>query len=648
MKDSSDNLSDIDTRLISSDSEKSCFCEQMWCFIARYAWIVFLCIFIFIFKAWYPTHKTKPLKSAKYISPWNRNVDIKYFVHMTDIHVNSFNNKHTPHFEQALKVAEKLKADNLLITGDLVDNWGKVFLKSKFGHQEEADYQLYKKISEPYFAKYQKVIDFPGNHDVFGLYQFESPIHYVLNYSHYLNQTAIDSIEKYWASTIETSDFIYLAINSFRFPSPHAKFDYFARPSEEMAQTIKEELSKANELSLKTNKPVFAACHFPLNFFIPNKGIKRAFKEIPVHQYISGHTHPGSPDYYHHDTVLEIVAPDVKEHKSISVVTYDNGRSGFQSFKLDEVPDVILSHPMPYTQYSEKYCFNEQNTEIRALVFGNNELTIKVSGDLVGQLHKSKEIKPGVSIYSMPMNLSNGFHHLSFSGDFTHEIDFFIGDELPSFKEHIYGRFNEFMTGIFYSIVIPIFILIIIMPCQTKLDLKIEKSENKFLYIFGGFLKVRSWMIYLPKWMRNMFFGLFFCPLIMPICLTNDEGHYGIVTMYGVYLPGIFYYDIWGQFMAMMYEGIMLSTTMFAVGASISKTWNIFNILDLIIAIGAICYGLYFANTAVYEIGGPLWSNLSPLFVLIPIGILIFLIIWRIKNKSTFFLGTSSFKCKIH
>ncbi|OHT12143.1 hypothetical protein TRFO_03800 [Tritrichomonas foetus] len=115
-----------------------------------------------------------------------------YFIQLSDTHVSSTDPKTQETFENLLKISQFFHSDTLVITGDLVDNCENT-KRPRYCDQNEADYKAYRKILDKYSSDYECIVDIPGNHDMYGVYNpkdsFYSKYSVLMNELNENNQT---------------------------------------------------------------------------------------------------------------------------------------------------------------------------------------------------------------------------------------------------------------------------------------------------------------------------------------------------------------------------------------------------------------------------------------------------------------------------
>jgi predicted MPP superfamily phosphohydrolase len=572
---------------------------------------------IFIFKQLLPEFvDSGVILSGPLIKPWNNAEGPILFGHLTDVHVNSYEPKCNHKLPAALDHYVNLSIPTLLVTGDLVDNWGDRWW-GRFGEQHINDGRLYAEIMSRYIPKFEHVIDIPGNHDEFGLAEFSSPRHFVLNYSHFLSRNAVSRVEDFWVAIAETKSCWFVTLNPFRFPGPHARFDCWARQTREMLDAIEDALARVTR-----DRPVILACHFPLRFWV-NHGVRsssgRSFRELMTSSnaslYLSGHAHVAETRFFHYDGLLEAVGQDLYQNDGWSVVTVDNGRPIHHSYNVAGPPTAILTHPVPLNQLSYAFPFSERATAVR-IVSRNGSLNITVAGAVNGHMMVDRRLSNGMFLYSLPLDVDDGRHKLVFSGDWEHEVEFFVGSSIAHLREPLYPE-ETLVTSAKFAVVLFVIINFVIL-------LPIDRWQ------FGPRKRLRL----LPRWLRNLLFAVYLAPIYLPISLLEIEGRYGVICWYGFLIDWTAYYDMWGQFIILVYQlGIVTAMAVFASGIAVSRPWHPAFIVDYVVVIACGRWAIRYIEKAIGEAAGILLTALSPLFVFVPLVVYPIIIIWRVKSK---------------
>lgn len=565
-----------------------------------------------------------PITSSKLTTPWNDSEDPAVIAQLTDVHVNNLEPIKGQNLHQAINACAQWNIRDILITGDLVDNWGYRSF-GKYGQQHEPDFQAYHNILEgicPDSNCNKRLTETAGNHDLFGLFRYSSSRN---NYRKYA-RSAPQDVSRFWASPVETNDFILLPLNPFRFPTPHAKFDFWVMQTTEILDRLEKGLKEATEMSHKhpgRPKPIILLCHYPAKLWILDfvrSSTGKTFKEIlqnsEIALYLSGHIHPDKSKYVHYQGILEVCAQDLAQHNAYSIITIDNGRAYHRTYDIHEVPKVLLTHPIPSTMLTKLMPFSEKTTSIRLLSM-NKSLNIQVSGAVNGKMKCVRQLKNGAWLYTHPLtNLENGLHTLEFSGDWEYKVEFFVGKTIESFTEDDYSSFNCFIVSGFVGVFIIGVNLMYLMPCQ--LFSRLEVNERIQL---------------LPERLRHLLIFAMFAPVILPFSFVDIEGYIGWTFWYGYYADFSLVYDLWGQVICLVYEaGVVLSAVLFASTMAKPVPWRWVFVLDVVFSIGLLWGCVCYALSAIIEASGQVFACTSPLFVFMPVILYLSILGWRVRE----------------
>jgi hypothetical protein len=598
-------------------------------FLSQYIWLLSL-LSISIVRFGLPTKTSSGIvKTAPITFPWNSSEIPIVFGHLTDVHINHFKPNSSVLFERALEIYVNLSVSTLVITGDLVDNWGDQS-RERYGHQYEPDFREYGRIMSGYRRRFKNVVDIPGNHDEFGLWRFDSEKHYVLEF------LDVGSVEKFWARARFLDGFYLITINPWSYPTPHARFDCWSRPTravlDEVERAIREVQGNISRRGNGGRPPsVFFACHYPVGTWV-YKSVRsssgRTFRELITScnatLFLSGHLHPATPLYFHHDGLLEAVGIDLVEHNHVSLVTIDNGRAIHHTFPMEKQPLVLLTHPVPARLLSSSIPFIENSSEIRVIARQRN-LSIGVRGAVEGYMTMVKDLKNGWFLYSHPLDdVPAGFHTIEFHGDWISDVDFFVGPWLPPFKEAVFDERNKLWSAEFGVYLILFLNLVLLFPG--------DRPNVRF--------GPRNRIQLLPRWLRNVLFGAYLAPLLLPISFFEIEGHIGINCWYGYFAGGTLFYDVWGQLLVFVYQvGIVLGAALFASALAVSRPWHTFFFVDAAVAALAWFASFRYAQYAITESAGTWFACTSPLFLGVPVLLYGILIVWRMAAGPKFFRG---------
>jgi predicted MPP superfamily phosphohydrolase len=570
------------------------------------------------------------ITSAPVIFPWNSNEDPIIFGHLTDVHINAFKPESSERLDQALAQYLNLSISTLILTGDLVDNWGDLS-KGRYGQQYQPDYVEYAKIWHRYRSHFRFVGDIAGNHDEFGLFRMNASDHFFLNYALLFQKYHPTKTENFWVSAFDFTDFFFIAINPFRFPTPHAKFDFWVRqttPLLDALEAVIHDVQRKTTVPGKRHRPIVIGCHYPIAFWVhpsvrSSSGL--TFSEListcNASVFLSGHTHPSQTQYSHHNGLLEAIGIDLTQHNGISIVTIDNGRLVHHSFPVGSPPPAILTNPVPARQLSNEIPFQESPTEIRVLARSPN-ITILFTGSAHGTLRMVRLITVNWYLYTCPLpKFEPGHHRLDFSGDWSSSVDFFVGPSLPSFPEKIYHHLVDLRVaqiGFWFVLAVN---FVILMPGHLRPR-------------FGP----RGRILELPSWLRLTLFGAYLAPLALPLSLIEIDGHLGFNFWYGYTAGGEIFYDQWGQVFVLVYQtAVVLPAALFASSIVASDKWQAVFIVDAVFAVCAWTVAVMYEVEVIGESAGRVFAWTSPLFVCVPIVLYSVMIGWRIFAGPRFF-----------
>ncbi|OHT00152.1 Ser/Thr protein phosphatase [Tritrichomonas foetus] len=620
--------------------------------ISQYAWIMVLAVFVCIPFMIPRNNETGIINSRQNYTKFNSSSIPVTFAHITDPHVNTKIPKNNKNFESAVNILNDIiKPTYTFITGDLADNFQGLSIP-KYGKQMPKDFDLYINISNG--LKNTKIVETDGNHDLFGIYDFNSKKK--SNENQTLSEYRISVFE---LNTNGPSNFSLIAMNPYNFPSPHPPLLFYAHPDREfldlLEENIQSEKQKGNEIILFN--------HFPYHHwkYGASSSQGNTFHEI-LHKYdigflIDGHLHPDMPYLQHHKDILEIIGTDLKDHDRFGIVVIDNDRLSYHS--IDVTKDyqknalAFVTNPLPNEVLTSHQIFNEKVTSLRMVVY-SADVSPKIHAkilqnslidtDLTCQKENDHQM---FYLCQAELSLEFGTYEIEITSSNLKNVDqtikFTIGDSIPSFTEKVYQRSSTYVSPYFVQMAIVwIFLLIINVPYPLPTFLKnympwIEglTNDSKWLVsFFLGFLTVKVRINRLPKLIRySLLIGVIW-PFFMPLVFTNIGGHFSCVWTWGYLCEGA-HYDVWGQMFCLMYlSGVLLPVTIFssALAISLPLRWTL--LLEVCSPLVTFCYcDVYIVLRWCWETSGIYGSLLSPGFVIAPLYYYILLIVWRCKWK---------------
>jgi hypothetical protein len=352
---------------------------------------------------------------------------------------------------------------------------------------------------------------------------------------------------------------------------------------------------------------------------------------------LTGHLHPSRRYVQHFGGVIEFVGTDLVWHNTFGLISIDNGRAAYHQIELDQVPTAILTFPVPKEQLSQFVDFEASNAEIRVISFKNESLEIRVSGAVSGTLTKIRQLRMGW-LYTLPLDLPAGEYHLSFRGDWSHEIDFVVGNSAKLDREKIYGYPNFVYAGIIGGFVGWLIELIIVFPffypaitSTVEFWIHGEKDGNHWVFvIFLGFLSVRHRLRKLPIWIRIGFIVMVVWPLFLPTAGLAVGNFHGIVWAYGFVLDSSNFFDPWATLFNSFYAVlILLPLILFGSGLAMSPIFG-FDIFILCLGCVMILVGTV---VLLYQAVGTVATIFSPEFIILPLAMIITLVVWVRRRR---------------
>ena len=240
----------------------------------------------------------------------------------------------------------------------MVDNYGKKNWP-KIGRQIKEDWELFQIIIEEGLDG-QPIIDVAGNHDMWGVISPLSDTNLFLNYSYTFKRENTLSDDEFYCKKVIRENITFVLINNFKFPTIHPPYIYWAHPSREMLDRYENVISTAGHCTV--------VMHYPTdhNWWIFTN----------IEHIFSGHFHPVDPIILHHKQGgVEYVGIGAYQFKGFALVTIDNDRLVYHSFRLYEIPPkFFMIHPVPNELLSSHVVFNEQNTQLRILSYSKKML----------------------------------------------------------------------------------------------------------------------------------------------------------------------------------------------------------------------------------------------------------------------------------
>lgn len=606
---------------------------------SQYVWIIFIYIWIFLGVIITPYRSPGTIKSLKAKDSFNSSSDPEILAHLTDIHINHQIPSTMRYFGRALEQMCAFGVKAILATGDLVDNWDTTDSNLGVGEQTKEDFVLYKEIVDV-IPERNSYLEVSGNHDEYAVPSLHDPMHFIFNYSKSIK--SVEKIEDWWIHVAEVSGYEIVFINPFRYPTGHAKVGFWIMPTQEMLDVIE------SKLLVPPAKPRIILCHFPVRLWSqkPKSSNGHSFQELigmsNATAVLTGHLHPSTESLQHIDGILEVVGVDIAWHSSYGLMSFDNGRFVYTTASIDNPPIAIVTHPVPKLQLSKMVSFEETDSEIRVVVFTDKILNIQVTGDVEGTLIRRRELpRYQAWLYTLPLSLKEGEYHIDFTGDFESSLDFVISSSVALPKEKLYGFPNFVISSVIALAIVWVLEVFLVFPIG---EIPIARDANDFimddtkfedhgLTIWClGFLLFRERIRQLPKFVRFWFCLMVFWPICLPSFFMKTGDHFGFVWTYGFVLGGEAFYDVWGHLYTAMYCCFILMPLMhFAVG--VSNGWSKMTLADTIVGVFGLCVMVGSCGMLVYQAAELVFTILSPTFVILPLVMYIYLLVWSFTKS---------------
>lgn len=549
--------------------------------------------------------------------------------HFSDTHVNSFNPQYGNNFELCLSKSLIYKPDVYIHTGDNVDDFC-TDTRPKYGHQCRNDFKEFDKIFRKYNKNFQVSLGSAGNHDMFGVFSFDSPNFNFLNTFKNLYDTPMENYEEFLVSNykIKANDNLvlnFVSLNPFYFPTVHPVFMYFAHTWKNFLNRLETVIDQ-----IPNNEKIIFYSHYPQSSFtsITNpissrkskKGrtIKELIERPNTIAFLSGHYHAQNQLFEHHGITeiegkinskdcqyIESIGFDVKSTNLFEIVTIDNERFVFHSINPNNSNKCLITYPVPMNQTTSHSFLDDEESFLRILCFNEKPLNIEIHGDIEGKTIKNiKKIKENVYLYEYPLleiiredrkRKSSKLirHHLSFDGDWKGEIDFYSNGIIPQFEEQKNHEYSRVLSTRYFLPIIILYLLFITIPISIPFLKKEEQLYFNFLNqettdsfkfwfltITGFCLRLKIQRLSLRH--QIILFIAVLWPIFLPLSLMETENHYGFIWNYGYYINGIFKYSEHGQYYTYLYYVYIIIPVVIA-SASLSVKISCFSFLESIL-----------------------------------------------------------------
>lgn len=616
---------------------------------SQYIWIFILAFFACI-PFYLPYKNEGTLKSLDKYEKFNKSQIPVIFTHISDVHIDHINTNTSYYYLKALSIiTDKIKPEFNVITGDLANNFpgSKILL---YGRQQGEDINLYTNYSSAFKKKFP-VFEVDGNHDVFGIYDYDTK----KNQSDFYKQKNFDEYQiSVFSYLINNRNYTFIGLSPFDFPSPHPPLLYNARPPNDFYEKLKKTFEKIKKEYDNDHLEIVVFNHFPYyHWKFGSKTFRNILKENEICLFLNGHLHPSEPLTMHHDGFLEIVGCDLLEHQKFSVAAVDNGRISYHTIDLKEVNDdsvfAFVTNPIPDRLLSNHQIFNEKDTFVRVIVYSNEDKKPVLNASVSDDVLNNKELECSKTYHNNSFRfwlcqtelniVKEGTYSLKINGTTEQTFNFTITNGEKSYKEKIYEPTSSFIVQYQVHLAILWFFLLIIMcplikvpqQFQSKFDMWINDQSNESMWIYSiffGFLAVKSRIERLPNLIRYSLFIVTLWPFCLPTIFVTIDHHFGFVWTWG-FVCNHQYFDYWGQMFTLMYFAAFLLPIVILFSAlSLSFTFRWSLLVEIAINMVAFASDVYILLKWCNESAGNIGAAFS-LFSLTLIYFYSLLFIWR-------------------
>jgi hypothetical protein len=232
------------------------------------------------------------------------------------------------------------------------------------------------------------------------------------------------------------------------------------------------------------------------------------------------------------------------------------------------------------------------------------------------------EIKPGVWLYSLPMDVESGLHKIWVSGALETEIEFAVGVNSPPYEyyvdfEGIYLNPWAFVLGYVLVGIFNMFVLVGVVACGWFVRW-LESVSNWLLFVAVSPLLIGCGLRKLRKWIQAVFVVAVVWGMALPVGFFYIEGHLAIMWPLGYLIDVQFVPDLMFPMWSVIYLGMVVQSFLIVLSLNTHQFERLF-VVDFVVA-GL----LFFGSEAIWVIvGGKLANKLMWLssieFVVFPV-----------------------------
>ena len=512
--------------------------------ISQYGFFLVIIFFSILFFFIPQYHSPKIFKSKSINNSFNTNYIPKILLHITDTHTSTnhvYRKTRNNSLIMFLNSFIKYEPDLILSTGDIADNYQESKYFIQVGELCLKDWDIYNKTIKSLISKYP-VLDVAGNHDVYTVESAISKNNLFLDYSFIFNGSNVKNNDDFYIKQIKIMNLTFILFNDVRFPVPRPPYGIDVHTTRHQLDLLE------NMIENNDDNEIFILTHYNVDRALLTTSSKgNSFEKIVSNKKIAfiftGHVHPNKVKIIHHGSEggLEFCSSSPFNHQKSGLITIDNNNLIYHDVYIpspDKRPLFFMTYPVPNEQISSHHIFNLNKFEIRVLSYViDKNVTLKVEGDITGELKYVLTLNNKAILYSLPINLPYGHYQIHVYDEKRELCDiwrnFTVGELFIGQKEQAIHNPRAFLIFRFGSIPMILFLFFIIIPYNFNINSdKLQNIEN---YIEGRrsnemnfILRYISIIILSPLILRNRFSKLNkFCrysifvislyPIILPI-----------------------------------------------------------------------------------------------------------------------------------
>jgi len=609
---------------------------EAWSRIISFYLLHFICAIVFAYLFLFvSTSKTATIPLKSDTPAFNSTADPVWITQLSDIHVASHFNVSVERFKKYLTFFKNhIFPAFTLLSGDLVDNYeddSPPTMSEPFLDQ----WVLYNDTIAQSGVTRSHLFEVLGNHDIWGLFDFKEGESWASIYT-------TTKRDHFFAYSGERNGVRLVGFVPQDFPTGHGALGFCPPIRKEMLDKLEEVLNRPSNTSTTIVSMHFTTeLVFPLN--TKSTSGKTLFEILETPQYkvaalLNGHTHPKAFEPLHIGTkMIEVTATALLRVDKFGLITVDNDRMTYSALDEKNLEPAVITCPSPAEQ--SKYIFPDTSFDIRVLSFSSNQSRrFVVSGDATGIMTFTREVMPGVCLYSLPATFTAGKHTITISGDIDKTIEFGVNSEVGPI---VYTRtvplihYSGIVGFCLFFILYVISIVFMYLPDglvpsideATKwVQQKSEISHWVLVCLAGPAIEGKI-LSKRPKWERILLTVILLWPIVLPCLFFSTDDHFSILWLYGFFVNFKHTYDVFSQLVGAVYLFTVAKLFIDMIALLEFEPSKSF-IFDGVFHFIQYCIGYFFWWRYGGDIGPPCYWGISFQFVLIPlsmIGLIVYL-----------------------